>query len=86
MDYKTSGVDIEKGREFVEELKNKIPTIGGFNGMVEIPSGYENPVLVSGTDGVGTKINLCRIGFDYSLSLIHISEPTRRRGISYAVF
>ena len=66
MDYKTSGVDIEKGREFVEELKNKIPTIGGFNGMVEIPSDYENPVLVSGTDGVGTKINLCRIGFDYS--------------------
>lgn len=66
MDYKTSGVDIEKGREFVEELKNKIPTIGGFNGMVEIPSGYENPVLVSGTDGVGTKINICRIGFDYS--------------------
>lgn len=67
MDYKTSGVDIEKGREFVEELKNKIPTIGGFNGMVEIPSGYENPVLVSGTDGVGTKINICRIAnWDYS--------------------
>jgi phosphoribosylformylglycinamidine cyclo-ligase len=40
MDYKTSGVDIEKGREFVEELKNKIPTIGGFNGMLEIPSDY----------------------------------------------
>jgi len=66
MDYKTSGVDIEKGREFVEELKTKIPTIGGFNGMMEIPSGYEKPVLVSGADGVGTKINLCRIGFDYT--------------------
>ena len=66
MDYKTSGVDIEKGREFVEELKTKIPTIGGFNGMMEIPSGYEKPVLVSGADGVGTKINVCRIGFDYT--------------------
>ena len=66
MDYKTSGVDIEKGRSFVEELKTKIPTIGGFNGMMDIPSGYEKPVLVSGTDGVGTKINICRIGFDYT--------------------
>jgi len=34
MDYKTSGVDIEKGKEFVEELKTKIPTIGGFNGRI----------------------------------------------------
>ena len=66
MDYKTSGVDIEKGREFVEELKTKIPTIGGFNGMMEIPSGYEKPVLVSGADGVGTKINICRIAKDYT--------------------
>ena len=66
MDYKTSGVDIEKGREFVEELKKKVPNIGGFNGMLEIPSGYENPVLVSGADGVGTKINICRIARDYS--------------------
>ena len=62
MDYKTSGVDIEKGREFVEELKTKIPTIGGFNGMFEIPSGYEKPFLVSGADGVGTKINI--LGLD----------------------
>ena len=66
MDYKTSGVDIEKGREFVEELKKKVPNIGGFNGMIEIPSGYESPVLVSGADGVGTKINICRIANDYT--------------------
>jgi phosphoribosylformylglycinamidine cyclo-ligase len=66
MDYKTSGVDIEKGKEFVEELKTKIPTIGGFNGMFEIPSGYEKPFLVSGADGVGTKINIARIARDYS--------------------
>ncbi len=66
MDYKTAGVDIEKGRAFVEHLKIMVPNIGGFNGMMEIPSGYEKPVLVSGADGVGTKINICRIAFDYS--------------------
>jgi len=66
MDYKTSGVDIIKGRSFVEYIKALAPNIGGFSGMMEIPSGYEKPVLVSGADGVGTKINICRIAFDYS--------------------
>jgi len=66
MDYKTSGVDIIKGRSFVEYIKALAPNIGGFNGMMEIPSGYEKPVLVSGADGVGTKINICRIADDYS--------------------
>ena len=66
MDYKTAGVDIEKGRAFVEHLKIMVPNIGGFNGTMEIPSGYEKPVLVSGADGVGTKINICRIASDYS--------------------
>jgi phosphoribosylformylglycinamidine cyclo-ligase len=66
MDYKTSGVDIIKGRSFVEYIKVLAPRIGGFNGMMEIPSGYEKPVLVSGADGVGTKINICRIANDYT--------------------
>ena len=66
MDYKTSGVDIIKGRSFVEYIKALAPNIGGFNGMMEIPSGYEKPVLVSGADGVGTKINICRIAHDYT--------------------
>ena len=66
MDYKTSGVDIIKGRSFVEYIKALAPNIGGFNGMMDIPSGYEKPVLVSGADGVGTKINICRIAFDYT--------------------
>ncbi len=66
MDYKTSGVDLIKGRSFVEYLKALSPSIGGFNGMMEIPSGYEKPVLVSGADGVGTKINIARIARDYS--------------------
>jgi phosphoribosylformylglycinamidine cyclo-ligase len=66
MDYKTSGVDIIKGRSFVEYIKALAPSVGGFNGMMELPSGYEKPVLVSGADGVGTKINICRIANDYS--------------------
>ena len=70
MNYKDSGVDIDAGNEFVKELKKKAPSIGGFGGMFKVPYGYEEPILVSGTDGVGTKINMCRIGND--LSLIHI--------------
>ena len=66
MDYKTSGVDIEKGKAFVEHLKIMAPKIGGFNGMYPLPKGYERPVLVSGSDGVGTKMNICRIAFDYT--------------------
>ena len=66
MDYKSSGVDIEAGNAFVERLKEKAPTIGGFNGMFKVPSGYEKPVLVSGADGVGTKINIARIANDYT--------------------
>ena len=66
MDYKTSGVDIIKGRSFVEYLKAFNANIGGFNAMMEIPSGYEKPVLISGADGVGTKMNICRIADDYT--------------------
>jgi len=66
MDYKTSGVDIEAGNAFVEELKLKAPSIGGFNGIMRVPTGYEKPVLVSGTDGVGTKMNIARVANDYT--------------------
>ena len=65
-------VDIEGGNAFVERLKarwkgkDKALTIGGFNGAFKIPDGYEEPVLISGTDGVGTKINLCQIYNDWS--------------------
>ena len=58
--------DIEAGNAFVERLKEKAPSIGGFGGMVRVPSGYEKPILVSGTDGVGTKINICRVAGDYT--------------------
>ena len=66
LDYKTAGVDIDAGKKFVEELKNKVPKIGGFGGMFNVPVGYEEPVLVSGADGVGTKVSLCQVANDYT--------------------
>ena len=66
MNYKDSGVDIEAGNAFVQRLKDKAPSIGGFGGMFKVPRGYEEPILVSGTDGVGTKINICRVANDYT--------------------
>ena len=66
MDYKTSGVDIEAGNAFVQRLKDKAPGIGGFGGMFRVPRGYEEPILVSGTDGVGTKINIAQVAMDFS--------------------
>ena len=66
MNYKNSGVDIDAGNAFVQRLKSKLPHIGGFNGMIPLPSGYEKPVLVSGTDGVGTKINMAQVFNDWT--------------------
>ena len=66
MNYKDSGVDIDAGNAFVSRLKEKVPGIGGFSGLYPVPKGYDEPVLVSGTDGVGTKINMCRIFNDYT--------------------
>ena len=74
MDYKTSGVDIEAGRSFVNEIKESVKSthrpevlggFGGFNGMMRIPSEYKNPILVSGTDGVGTKLNVAKLANDH---------------------
>ena len=66
MNYKDSGVDIDAGNAFVENLKKKAPSIGGFSGMFKVPRGYEEPILVSGTDGVGTKINIAHVNRDYT--------------------
>ena len=63
LDYKTAGVDIDAGNEFVKSIPiaNK-----GFGGMFQVPQGYEEPVLVSGTDGVGTKIDIAQAANDYT--------------------
>ena len=59
--YKTAGVDIEKGDAFVESIKKitKNSSIGLFGNMFDVSSlNMKNPVLISGTDGVGTKLKL----------------------------
>ncbi len=65
--YKQAGVDVEAGYESVRLIKDHVKKtvidgvlggIGGFGGLFEIPEGYKNPVLVSGTDGVGTKLRI----------------------------
>ena len=70
MNYKDAGVDIEAGRSFVDHIKDTVKSThrpevlggyGGFNGMMRIPKGYESPILVSGTDGVGTKVHVAEL-------------------------
>ncbi|MFW6287086.1 MAG: phosphoribosylformylglycinamidine cyclo-ligase [Candidatus Sumerlaeota bacterium] len=57
MTYKDAGHDLERSDAVIERLKKRLPNIGGFGGCWPLPKGqYEEPVLVSGTDGVGTKI------------------------------
>ena len=67
MDYREAGVDVEAGRAFVDRIGTMIKRtyrpevlsgIGGFSGLFQLPTGYREPVLVSGTDGVGTKLKL----------------------------
>lgn len=65
--YKSAGVDIDAGNAFVEAIKpfvkstfnsNVIGGIGSFAGAFALPTGYKEPVLLSATDGVGTKLKL----------------------------
>jgi phosphoribosylformylglycinamidine cyclo-ligase len=78
--YKQSGVDIDAGDELVERIKpfaaatriaEVLGDVGGFAGLCRVPDGIDEPVLVSGTDGVGTKLKVAfatgvhdTIGFD----------------------
>ena len=66
IDYKTAGVDIDAGKKFVEDLQKKVPALGGFGGMIKVPVGYKEPILVSGADGVGTKVSLCTVANDFT--------------------
>jgi phosphoribosylformylglycinamidine cyclo-ligase len=78
--YKQAGVDIDAGDELVERIKplakatriaEVLADVGGFAGLCRVPGGIDEPVLVSGTDGVGTKLKVAfatgvheSIGFD----------------------
>ena len=73
LSYKAAGVDIDAGDALVERIKplakrtlreGVLGGIGGFGALFEIPKRYKEPVLVSGTDGVGTKLKLA---FEWSM-------------------
>ncbi len=88
MDYKTAGVDVTAGRAFVERIKSCVEKthkseviggLGGFGGCIRIPKGFESPVLVSGTDGVGTKLELaqqygCHFGVGIDLVAMCVND------------
>ena len=82
MNYKDVGVDIEAGDAFVNQIKETVKSThrsevlggyGGFNGMMRIPVGYDKPVLVSGADGVGTKVHVAELNAT--------GDPSVMRGI-----
>jgi phosphoribosylformylglycinamidine cyclo-ligase len=67
LSYRDAGVDIDAGNALVERIKphakrttrkESLGALGGFGALFKIPQGYQSPVLVSGTDGVGTKLKL----------------------------
>ncbi|WP_369602473.1 phosphoribosylformylglycinamidine cyclo-ligase [Hahella sp. SMD15-11] len=67
LSYRDAGVDIDAGNALVERIKGAAQStrrpevlagLGGFGALFELPRGYQEPVLVSGTDGVGTKLRL----------------------------
>ena len=67
LSYKDAGVDIDAGNALVERIKGVAKKtqrpevmggLGGFGALCKLPAGYKNPVLVAGTDGVGTKLKL----------------------------
>ena len=71
LSYKDAGVDIDAGNALIEKIKGAakrtrrpevMAGLGGFGALFELPTGYREPVMVSGTDGVGTKL---RLAIDY---------------------
>lgn len=69
MDYRSAGVDIEAGNAFVARIRamaastgrpEVVGSLGGFGGLCRVPAGLRQPLLVAGTDGVGTKLALAQ--------------------------
>ncbi|MGB5133940.1 MAG: phosphoribosylformylglycinamidine cyclo-ligase [Prochlorococcaceae cyanobacterium] len=69
MDYRSAGVDVMAGRAFVERIRSSVEStrrpeviggLGGFGGLCRLPAGLRQPLLVAGSDGVGTKLELAQ--------------------------
>ena len=69
MDYRSAGVDIEAGNAFVAQIRSMaasthrpevVGSLGGFGGLCHVPAGLQQPLLVAGADGVGTKLALAQ--------------------------
>lgn len=69
MDYREAGVDVAAGKAFVERIRRSVEStrrsevlgeLGGFGGFFQLAAHYKEPVLVSGTDGVGTKLKIAQ--------------------------
>jgi phosphoribosylformylglycinamidine cyclo-ligase len=69
MDYRTAGVDVLAGRAFVDRIRGSVEStrrpevvggLGGFGGLCRLPAGLKQPLLVAGSDGVGTKLELAQ--------------------------
>ena len=91
IDYRQSGVDVEEGYRAVGKYKahakrTSIPGVlnglGSFAGMFEVPAGMKNPVMVSGTDGVGTKLDIAFEMKKYALKLAALPEDKQKQIMS----
>ena len=69
MDYRDAGVDVVAGRAFIDRIRASVEStrrsevlggVGGFAGLCALPEGLRRPLLVAGTDGVGTKLELAQ--------------------------
>ncbi|MFN9989522.1 MAG: phosphoribosylformylglycinamidine cyclo-ligase, partial [Cyanobacteriota bacterium] len=69
MDYRSAGVDVMAGRAFIDRIRSSVDStrrpevlggVGGFAGLCRLPQGLRRPLLVAGSDGVGTKLELAQ--------------------------
>jgi phosphoribosylformylglycinamidine cyclo-ligase len=69
MDYRSAGVDVQAGRAFIDRIRRSVDStrrpevlggVGGFAGLCRLPQGLRQPLLVAGSDGVGTKLELAQ--------------------------
>ncbi|MEB3302189.1 MAG: phosphoribosylformylglycinamidine cyclo-ligase [Cyanobacteriota bacterium] len=69
MDYRSAGVDVMAGRAFIDRIRSSVDStrrpevlggVGGFAGLCRLPHGLRRPLLVAGSDGVGTKLELAQ--------------------------